>query len=116
MGPPPNRRREMAVSRHVSRATCRIEPRRQLRQKGTRLSHGKRPIAKLSALPKMSSAPFDRTDGSGHRYGEGGETMEPYTITGYGVLVDGVLYATYTDYVESVTGDGNGVTNTDSDD
>ncbi len=42
--------------------------------------------------------------------------MEPYTITGYGVLVDGVLYATYTDYVESVTGDGNGVTNTDSDD
>lgn len=29
--------------------------------------------------------------------------MEPYTLTGYGVLVNGVLYATYTDYLESVT-------------
>ena len=90
----------MAVNRHVSRATCRIEPRYQPTQKGTRLSHGKRPIA--------------GTDGFGHRYGEGGETMEPYKLTPYGVLIGGVEYATYQDYLDTRVSDD--VTNADSDD
>lgn len=37
--------------------------------------------------------------------GEGGETMEPYTITDYGVLVDGVEYATYQDYLDTLADD-----------
>lgn len=104
----------MAVNRHVSRATCRIEPRYQPTQKGTRLSHGKRPIAGLSALPKNVKRPFCRTDGFGHRYGEGGETMEPYKLTPYGVLIGGVEYATYQDYLDTRVSDD--VTNADSDD
>ena len=31
--------------------------------------------------------------------------MEPYTITDYGVLVDGVEYATYQDYLDTLADD-----------
>ena len=40
--------------------------------------------------------------------------MEPYTITGYGVLVNGVEYATYQDYLDTRVSDVD--TNMDSDD